>query len=226
MSSFPRVLAAILLSFFLFSCSSEDPSVSSSSYKLIYDFKDEESLPDVSLSVFVAVESDETRGESLRIINEKSGLEWKCSGAELRKIEANEDNKWVGYTNFRPAKDSSFPKGLYSVCYEDKSELEAESSFRLLYPDELAGAKSSDFPQIFTVPSVKKIAIYSNEDELLFFGEEPHTWENNENILMELKTAWCKRVCYCINGNSVLCLMPPVELGNKNYIKENKSEEN
>ena len=73
---------------------------------------------------------------------------------------------------------------------------------------------------------VKKIAIYSNEDELLFFGEEPHSWENNENILMELKTAWSKRVCYCINGNSIFCLMPPVELGNKNYIKEDKSEEN
>ena len=29
-----------------------------------------------------------------------------------------------------------------------------------------------------------------------------------------------------INGNSIFCLMPPVELGNKNYIKEDKSEEN
>ena len=79
MSSFPRVLAVVLFSFFLFSCSNGDPSVSSSSYKLIYDFKDEDSLPDISLSVFVSVESDETRGESLRIVNEKSGLEWKLS---------------------------------------------------------------------------------------------------------------------------------------------------
>ena len=68
----------------------------------------------------------------------------------------------------------------------------------------------------------KKVAVYSNEDVLLYFGDENSHWKVSEDIIAEYKNAWCKRTCYCMSGNSIICLMPPVELGNKEYVNEKK----
>lgn len=226
MSSFPRLLAVFVFVFSLlfFSCASNDPEVNSADCKIIFDYREPGAAPDVRLSVFMNMRSNVRLGDNFRILNKESGLSWTCGKEDLKKIDAGEAYRWVGCTKFSPARKSVFPKGLYNVYFEDKAERDDESSFRLNYPDILVTAVAEDFPEVLNVAAVKKIALYSNEDILLYFGEQPKHWNSNEKIFADYKNAWSTRECYCMNGNSILCLMPPVELGNKDFVKE--SEEN
>ncbi|WP_407396853.1 hypothetical protein [Treponema sp.] len=227
MSSFPKRLSPffLFLIVFFFSCANDNPESSFVDYRVVYDFSDNEVSPELKLSVFVSVESNVRMGSSLKLIHEDSGLEWKCSSRCLNKIDMN-SNKWIGSTNFIPVKNDSFPKGNYKVIYEDMAERECDVSFNMLYPDGILECTAKDIPTVFKTPAVKKIAVYSNEDVLLYFGEEPSHWRTGEDIIMEYKNAWCTRTCYTLNKDSVYCLMPPVELGNKNYVKESNREEN
>ena len=222
MSSFPKSLGLFLLSSAIFfsSCANDNPESTLVEHKIIYDFRDAESSPEVRLSVFVALESKIQMGASMKLVNEDSGLEWNCSSGTLDKIELR-DMKWVGSTNFVPVKNEVFPSGRYRVVYEDLAERECESSFELKYPENIFGLKSSEFPGAINTSISKKIAVYSNEDVLLYFGDEPAKWNTSEAVIMDYKNAWCTRVCYTICNDTVYCFMPPNILGNKEFIREN-----
>lgn len=226
MSSFPKSLNLIFLALLLLfiSCANDNPETSSVDHKVIYDFRDSESLPELKLSVFVAVENKVQKSASMKLIHEDSGLEWNCRSLSLNKYESNE-MKWVGNTNFVPEKNRLFPEGNYRVIYEDLAERECDLTFTLNYPEHIAKVLSEEIPAAFNTPSAKKIAVYSNEDILLYFGEEPANWNSNDDIIMNYKNAWCTRVCYTLNRGTVYCLMPPVILGNKDFNKpEEKSD--
>ena len=224
MNSYPRVLSVIFFAFllFFFSCSNDEPQGYSVDHRLVFDFADFDSPPVSRLSVYLALESDVHLASSMKVINEETGLVWNCSNTRLKKIENSNKDKWAGYPRFVPAVNSDFPKGRYMVYYEDKAERDLEKSFYLKYPDELSSCRAGDFPEKISVPVTKKVAVYSNEDVLLYFGDENSHWKVSEDIIAEYKNAWCKRTCYCMSGNSIICLMPPVELGNKEYVNEKK----
>lgn len=192
---------------------------------MVYDFKDEDSFPESRLSVFLQVEGNVRHGESILLASDESSLEWRCSGKDLVKIERG-GNCWAGSCNFYPVKGECFPEGKYTVIYEDKAERESEMEFSLSYPEKISACKVADIPDAIEIPYKKKIAVYSNKDELLFLGDKPLHWEDNEDVLMDYNNAWFTRVCYTFSKNTVYCLMPPVELGNKDFEKENISEEN
>lgn len=227
MSSFPKSLSLFLLATAIFfsSCANDDPESTLVEHKIIYDFKDEESSPEVRLSVFVALESKIQMGSSMKLVNEESGLEWNCSSTNLDKIELK-DMKWVGSTKFVPVKNEMFPSGSYRVVYEDLAERECESSFELKYSENIAELKSTDIPTAIKSSISKKIAVYSNEDVLLYFGEEPANWTSSDAIIMDYKNAFSTRVCYTLSNNTVYCFMPLVILGNKDFIKENADASN
>lgn len=224
MSSCPRFPAVLFfaLSLLLASCSNDEPQGYSVDHRLIFDYADYDSPPVVRLSVYLALESDVHLASSMKVINEETGLVWNCSKSRLKKIENANKDKWAGFPRFVPAVDSEFPKGRYMVYYEDKAERDLEKSFYLKYPDELPACKAGDFPDKIPGSMIKKIAVYSNEDVLLYFGDMNSHWKSSSDIISEYKNAWCTRICYTMSGNSILCLMPPVELDNKDYINEKK----
>ena len=222
MSSFPKGLNLFFLAtlFFFVSCANDNPEATLVDHRIIYDYSNDNSEPEVRLSVFVAIESKIQKGASLKIVNEDSGLEWNCNSGNLNKIEIK-NMKWVGNTNFVPAKNESFPAGRYKVVFEDLAERECEAYFELNFPDGIYGLKSSSIPGELKNRSERKIAVYSNEDVLLYFGDEPAKWNTSEAVIMDYKNAWCTRVCYTICNDTVYCFMPPNILGNKEFIKEN-----
>lgn len=221
MSSFPKGLSLLFAAAVIFfsSCSSENPEASSVDHRLIYDFKDEESFPDTRLSVFLSLESKAQKASSIKLIHEETNLQWTCNTRSMDKVE-HKNSKWVGCTNFFPVKNEDFPSGQYSVIYEDLEEKETETYFNLQTAEDIKDHKAGDFPAAFTSPNTKKIAVYSNEDVLLYFGEEKEEWDSNEKIIYDFKNAWCLRTVYVLKNGTVYCLMPPVLLGNTEYIKE------
>lgn len=202
MSSFPKTFSlffSIVLILFS-SCVNENPEATVVDYKIVYDFKDEASFPELRLSVFLEVENAVQKSSSLKLYHEESGLVWNCSSRALNKIESNNIN-WVGSTNFYPIKNELLPMGLYKVVYEDLAQRECEISFNLFYPEEFAKLTSTNIFDYFNSSVSKKIAIYSNEDILLYLGSEKSNWNSNESIIMEYKNAWSTRVCYSLNND-------------------------
>ncbi|MBQ0039351.1 MAG: hypothetical protein KBS64_02850 [Treponema sp.] len=235
MSSFPKIRVSLflILSLIFISCSDDNPEVSTVDHKLVFDYKDMESAPEIRMSVYLVMVSDVSRGASMKILNEESGLEWHCGSADLRRV-SGAGGKWAGCSTFVPVGKGCFPKGRYNVTYEDKAENECDTSFTLKYPDGLDELKASEFPLGLKIPFEKRLAIYSNEDVLLYFGEDNPAWETNKDIFAEFKNAWSKRVCYSLSRDSIYCLMPVEELGNEDFtkkteeknIEETNSEEN
>ncbi len=191
------------------SCSNDSPDVSDVSSSVVFDFKDGESAPEMRLSLFSKVSSEIGDASRMTFEHTSSGLYWETD--ELCKIEEN-DRKWIGYSNFVSSEKFFFPSGHYDVTYEDRSEREDHVEFTLIYPNKFLEKKASDFPGVIELPYVSKIAVYSETGELLYFDGYKDSWSCDEDILNDVPGASSTRICYCIENNGIICIMPSVDL--------------
>ncbi|MGN0728456.1 hypothetical protein [Treponema sp.] len=162
------------------------------------------------LSVFVNTEQDAELAHKIRIMNLNSGLEWNCT--DPVKFEDKNGLNWAGCASISSAEKTELPAGAYVLIYTDKSENESEISFSVEYPEEFLELTSVDFPVPFDSLE-RKIAVYSSDDVLLYYGTEKKDWTDRSAVLMDYKNAAFVRVCYCLNNDSVVCLMPPENVG-------------
>lgn len=212
MRRFLAFLSVILVSLFVFvSCDSSTPKVQNVSSSVVFDYADEESFPDVYLSVFASPDCEISRIESIRFVHEETNLEWKCE--TLERFDGKGKKSWVGYTHFLPLQGSKFPIGRYNFYISDMAGTEEKSLFFVNYPNNLFESRAKDFPGVLKLPNMTKIALYNQEDVVIYYGDMQKEWKKSLNQIKDSYSgAVSYRLVYYINNGNILCLMPALTL--------------
>lgn len=186
------------------SCSESPPSVSQVSTITVIDHG--EASPAMRLCVFISIDSDIRSASDIRITNVDSGLEWSCD--DLVKFTDEDGQNWAGCVSFYPAANGVIPKGAYTLVYEEASGETCESGFHVNYPDSLLTATAADFAGDISVPFETRLAVYSEDDVLLYFGEEQGYLSDRLSLQEAYENASYFTLCYFSEPEAVLCIMP------------------
>lgn len=189
-----------------FSCSDNSPDVASLSAMTVIEFKDGSSLPSMRLSLFAQTLSDIQRAKSLKVVSNQTGLSWYCS--DIIKFRENNKKNWAGSTKLIPLEGSLIPEGSYSVIYTDSAGEKWEGSFNVKYSAEYMDKKSSDFPDCIKTSKSERIAVYSSEGKLIYFGEKKKSWTDISKIKNDIQSAFSFRVCYYVSAENLMIIMP------------------
>jgi len=198
----------LLLALFVFSvCScSEDPvSTASVNANLILDWSDETSFPSERLCVFIEVTSNVRRVESFKV---KSGdYTWTVDSPIV--FESN-NRQWVGWSHLEPPpsvdnKKAAFPLGNYKVECVDAAGKKSEASFSIVINAALLET-TADQVEGLLLSSQKRIAVFSESNELLYFDKAKDNWLSDDAIFRGVKDSAYYR--NSIMSGSALCFMP------------------
>ena len=197
---------------FLTSCSNVVCDVSDVQATVVFDYHDEDSLPDSRTCIFVKIDGDVSRTESIKIVNTENKYEWRVENPTLLQSKAGD---WAGSANVRGEGENALPQGNYRLHYKNMAGEEAEMDFSVIYPAQFSEQQATDFPKALTDDSLtfsEKIAVYDKNGDLLFFG---NIEKNTDSILKKFPDADFIRVCYEDNSKKYMCFMPPEYLEKK-----------
>lgn len=189
----------------LCSCSDDAVDAASAQANLILDWEDEQSLPTERLSVFVEISSNVRRLESFSV---KSGpYTWNVDSPIV--FMAGE-NQWAGWPRLEPplvdAKERPlFPLGNYQIECVDAAGKKDTASFSITFNAALLDATVDKVEGLLPAPQ-KRIAVYSESNELLYFDSPKSSWLNDESIFKDVKDSSYYRNTIA-NGNA-LCFFP------------------
>ncbi|MBO4404399.1 MAG: hypothetical protein J5780_03605 [Treponema sp.] len=210
------LLSAVLL---FFSCADNDANVTNVTAFTVFDFKTEDSKPEVRLSVFAEALSPVERGQSITIINNDTGLSWKSKN--LRKVSESSKKKWTGFDSFVVPSNMVLPQGAYTFYYEDYAENTFESSFRVSYNSAFLDYKASDFPEKLSVIKTEKYVLYNANGETVYYGDKKKNWSSLETASAEYTSAVTGRICWYLPSGGSIIMLPPVEF--KRTVSQSKA---
>ena len=87
------LLFAFTASPLFFSCALSPPDVRSVRAASVFEYTDDVSYPRMRLAVFTEATSDVRRVESIRIVSNEAGWEWKAVGVDIFESDAK---MWAG----------------------------------------------------------------------------------------------------------------------------------
>lgn len=210
---FLRLVVLCFFLFFFLSCSDSVPEIAETNVSFVMDYKTKESLPEIRLSVFVQPTTDVGRVSHIDVRHVASGLLWRIDNPMV----LNGSKKYMAGSPFlMPPYYDGVPKGPYVLTYEDLAGRFVQTEFEVSYPQDFL---SMQVPQIESfaqeTAAPEKIAVYSGEKGtgvLLYYGERKEDWFSNEKIMEAYAKAMSIRTCYELQGEAVLCLLPPQNL--------------
>lgn len=197
----------LFLAVLLFSCSSSSPELSVATGTVIFEYKDEVSLPETRLAVFASARSDTRRVSTITMRSDLTNYMWKSASPQVFQAGGY---YWVGHHNFSPKEDESLPKGRYTFFYKDLAGEEAKMNFMVSYPDEILTASAAEAVELAASSSAmeKRIALYDEDGNIVFFDKPKSAWTDWKQIRREYNVAVKKRYVYCKTDFSVMIFMP------------------
>lgn len=200
-------LSSILLSvFFIASCTQVVPEVKYSSLSVVFDYKDEKTLPSARLCVFVETVSDARRYESINVKCVQNGFTWDVN--DVFKIKSY-DRMYAGNTSLLVPEGEKIPTGLYDVVFYNADLEKVETQTNLNYDSEFYECKSGDIPEMMRKRGGRKnIAIYDKEGKMLYYGERTDKLDDTRKIWNKYRNAASFNEVWKLPNNSVICVMP------------------
>ena len=200
-------LSSILLSvFFIASCTQVVPEVKYSSLSVVFDYKDEKTLPSARLCVFVETVSDARRYESINVKCVQNGFTWDVN--DVFKIKSY-DRMYAGNTTLLVPEGEKIPTGLYDIVFYNADLEKVESQTTLNYDSEFYECKSGDIPEMMRKRGGRKnIAIYDKEGKMLYYGERTDKLDDTRKIWNKYRNAASFNEVWKLPNNSVICVMP------------------
>ena len=202
------LLFAFTASPLFFSCALSPPDVRSVRAASVFEYTDDVSYPRMRLAVFTEATSDVRRVESIRIVSNETGWEWKALGVDIFESDAK---MWAGYTNFVAPGDTAIPQGAYSLFYMDALGDEAKSSFSVFYPASLLHTRAGAAKDLLGNAAGERVAVYDAQDVLIYFDARKSEWSGNDALWQEMENASRMRLCFLNADKSVLCFMPFID---------------
>lgn len=199
-----------------FSCSaSDETSIAATNASLVFDYS-QNKTPDVYLSVFVQVENEAQRADSLKIEDKKNNLSWTVTRPVLI---ANDKKNWAGYPFIKPADEKKIENGEYEILYTDAAGNEASSTFSVNYDYALLETEFERVRNVVSSALSEITIIYDKNMNMLFYGTAKKSWKTNALIIREYSRAVFKRkVLTSVTGN--LVFKSPLENLVENDIKK------
>ena len=200
-------LSSILLSvLFMASCTQVVPEVKYSSLSVVFDYKDEKTLPSARLCVFVETVSDARRYESINVKCVQNGFTWDVN--DVFKIKSY-DRMYAGNTTLLVPEGEKIPTGLYDIVFYNADLEKVESQTTLNYDSEFYECKSGDIPEMMRKRGGRKnIAIYDKEGKMLYYGERTDKLDDTRKIWNKYRNAASFNEVWKLPNNSVICVMP------------------
>lgn len=196
---------------FVCSCADSAPSLAAVSAKLICEYTTAADMPAVSLSVFVQPISPPERVDSLTLIHNASGLEWRVSHPVIignGRTSAQEGSAWVGSGFIMPANGCKLPSGAYTVVYTDLAGRTAVLEFALCVSENLYELTGRETAAEYGGHSSAGVLIYAADNTLLYCGEKKPEWDSFERVRLEYENAACIREYIAVQDTDVICIMP------------------
>ena len=201
------LLLPALFAFCFCSCSDDAVDVTTVSANLILDWQDERSLPEERLSVFVEVSSNARRVESFSV---KSGdYTWNVESPILFQ---DQNRQWAGWPHLSPPPGSDgerglFPLGEYLVECVDAAGKKDTATFSIVINAALLDSDPRQAESILYYVT-KKVAVYSESNELLYFDAAKNNWFDDAAIFAGVNDSAFYR--NTLSSGSALCLMPKI----------------
>ena len=205
-TNFKPLLFVVLAAAFvlgLLSCSDDPVATASVQAHLILDWEDDQSLPAERLSVFIETSSNVRRVESFSV---KSGdYTWNVDSPIVFQ---SGDRQWAGWPHLEPPPNAArplFPLGNYQVECVDAAGKKSSATFSIVINAALLDADASQAEGLITAPQ-KRVAVYSDSNELLYFDSARNNWLSDEAIFSGVKDSSYYR--NSISAGSALCFLP------------------
>lgn len=199
-------LFVFLTALFLLSCTQSLPEIRYSNLTVIFDYRDNDSLPDSRLSVFVESISDVRRYESINIVNNQNGFTWDVS--QLIRVRSAE-KMYAGNTNLKVPAGEMIPTGEYKIVYANADLEEVVSKGKLEYDSVFYETKASDIPDLMTQKKgLRYITIYDKSDKMIYYGERNAQLSDNRKIWNRYSNASYFHEIWILPDKSVICRMP------------------
>lgn len=225
------VLSVLLFSCVLFSCSNTAPSIVTTEAKVVFDFENEKSTPTQKLNLFLKMNSDVRRVETMSLNHNLTGLRWNISNPMISQVD---NYFYAGYTNIQGVSQSGekLPEGEYSITYIDGEGRQEMTIFTIQYNDEIMKMKPNQVvsylkdkkPQVF-------VGVYSKEMNLIFYGQAKNDWNitkeykdlKSSKLFSTYKDAQFYRVFFVIDNN--VYIMPKIEKSGNNVPSSEEMEQ-
>lgn len=206
---FNYLINLIIFSFFFigfFSCTQNVPDIKYGTATVIFDYKNNEELPQARLSIFVESNSDVKRYERINVKSAENGYIWDVS--EILKIKKS-DKMYAGNTNLVVPSGEKFPTGEYSIIYENADLEQVQTKIYLNYDTAFYNTKALEIPDLMKRKFGKKnIAIYDKNSNLIYYGERTDLLRDTRKIWNKYRNASFFTEVWCLSNNSVMCIMP------------------
>ncbi len=201
----------LLISLVFIGCSDSNPELVSANGFVVFDYKDESSVPSAKLAVFTEVSSEVRRVDSIRIKNRSTQIEWNCSEP---LIFSDSNHQWTGYTEFLTPDGMEIPEGIYDFSYIDAQGKEASLAFSVNYNKKFIDSTIKSADESFFKDAKEKIAVFSARDTIIYYGEKKQGWNDDEKIFDSNSGSEYYRIVYVDRITSSLCIMPAVYKSN------------
>ena len=189
------------------SCAEDSIKMDFAQAYIVFDWQDYENPPDQSLALFMSFASNVRRLESVNV--RRGEFSWVAESPIM--MQAGE-NQWAIVSRLEPpglnnGTGGAFETGAYSVECVDAAGEKSESRFNLAYNSSLIQSKAEEALQ--SLPNAyKRLAVYSEANELLFFSAPQDNWYDDASIFRGVKNSSFYRETYM--AGSVFCFMPKI----------------
>lgn len=190
------------IAFLFFACAEEKVNIVSSYANLVLDFP-ETGKPNHYLSLFAEFSSNVRRLEYISVWHD--AYNWKIETPLLFQAE---NKSWAGYMNLAaPPNLKKIPKGRYVFDCIDAAGNKAQGSFYVEYDDSLLDEEFS-MENFLSSSWRKRVAVYSEAAELLYFDIPNEKWMKDENVFSSVKNSNSLR--HIFKKGEIICLAPKI----------------
>lgn len=195
-------------------CSNNVTAVQKTDLNLIFDYSVTPDEPQIRMSVFLQPSQNSKRAKSIRIKSPDDSYEWEAT--DLINFQEY-DNFFSGFTNFCLPEGLKFPQGVYNITYTEADQSENKISASLYVSEDFYKLKAADFNNsVIDKTFNQKLAVYDENSNLLYYGENNSDFNNTAGILKKYKKAESKQIIWTANDNSIIALMPLQKLNDSN----------
>lgn len=199
---------------FLAGCQQNIPELTQSNYSVIFDYSDDEELPDSRLSIFMESSSDVRRYNHIEVVSEEKELIWNID--EITRVKAN-GIEWAGNTNLVVPEAEYIPQGMYEITYYNADEKSDKVYLEISYDENfysLTSDKVADYMK--NNSGLSEIVIYDEDGNILYYGNKTSEFSNVRGIWNAYSNAESYQDVWSLPGHFTMCILPvkKVELEN------------
>ncbi|MCR5189455.1 MAG: hypothetical protein K6C97_11010 [Treponema sp.] len=205
-SIFKISFISLLGLFLLAGCQQNIPELTQSNYSVIFDYENEETLPESRLCIFMESASDVRRYNHIQISAEEEGLVWNLD--EISRVSSN-GIEWAGNTNLVVPQPKTIPQGMYEIIYFNADEKKDSVKMNISYDSSLYSLTCNEVAEYMKgKAATSEIVIYDADGHILYYGNKTSDFSNVRGIWNTYSNAESYQDIWSLPGRFTMCILP------------------